>query len=139
LEGTAGQLSPEFRLTEVFRPYYGKMARRRLSVRRSLGRLQQAYRDWERLLESLPRDLGDVLKRLRDGSLSVHFDLRHIDPVINRLVFGVITAALEKSNPGHAIRPMLRVEPAGRFRSGSSSCKPVHCWIDQIHRRGNPR
>ena len=45
-------------------------------------------------MQSLPRDLEDVLKRVRDGTFSVHFDLRHIDPVINRLVLGVMTAAL---------------------------------------------
>jgi ubiquinone biosynthesis protein len=94
LEGTAQQLSPEFSLAEVIRPFYTTMVRRRLSVRRFLGRLQHAYRDWERLVESLPRDLGDVLKRVRDGTFSVHLDLRHIDPVINRLVLGVMTAAL---------------------------------------------
>jgi ubiquinone biosynthesis protein len=94
LEGTAQRLSPEFSLAEVFRPFYTTMVRRRLSVRRILGRLQHAYRDWERLVESLPRDLGEVLQRLRDGTFSVHFDLRHIDPVINRLVLGVMTAAL---------------------------------------------
>ena len=94
LEGTAQQLSPEFSLAEVFRPFYGTMARRRLSVRRILGRVQHTYRDWERLVESLPRDLGDVLKRVREGTFSVHLDLRHIDPVINRLVLGVMTAAL---------------------------------------------
>jgi ubiquinone biosynthesis protein len=94
LEGTAQQLSPEFSLAEVFRPFYGTMIRRRLSVRRILGRVQHAYRDWERLVESLPRDLGDVIKRVREGTFSVHLDLRHIDPVINRLVLGVMTAAL---------------------------------------------
>jgi ubiquinone biosynthesis protein len=94
LEGTAQQLSPEFSLAEVIRPFYTTMVHRRLSVRRILGRLQHAYRDWERLVESLPRDLGDVLKRVRDGTFSVHLDLRHIDPVINRLVLGVMTAAL---------------------------------------------
>ena len=94
LEGTAQRLSPEFSLAEVFRPFYTTMVRRRLSVRRILGRLQHAYRDWERLVQSLPRDLGDVLKRVRDGTFSVHLDLRHIDPVINRLVLGVMTAAL---------------------------------------------
>jgi ubiquinone biosynthesis protein len=45
-------------------------------------------------VESLPRDVGDVLKRVREGTFSVHLDLRHIDPVINRLVLGVMTAAL---------------------------------------------
>ena len=94
LEGTSRQLNPEFSLAEVFGPFYTTMVRRRLSVRRILARLQHAYRDWERLVESMPRDLGDVLKRVRDGTFSVHLDLRHIDPVINRLVLGVMTAAL---------------------------------------------
>jgi ubiquinone biosynthesis protein len=39
LEGTAQQLSPEFSLAEVIRPFYSTMVRRRLSVRRILGRL----------------------------------------------------------------------------------------------------
>ncbi len=94
LEGTAQRLSPEFSLAEVFGPFYNTMVRRRLSVRRILGRLQHAYRDWERLAQSLPRDLGEVLAHVRDGTFSVHLDLRHIDPVINRLVLGVMTAAL---------------------------------------------
>jgi ubiquinone biosynthesis protein len=94
LEGTAQQLSPEFSLAEVIRPFYTSMVRRRFSPKRILGRLQHAYRDWERLVEALPRDMGDVLKRVRDGTFSVHLDHRHLDPVINRLVLGVMTAAL---------------------------------------------
>jgi ubiquinone biosynthesis protein len=94
LEGTAQQLSPTFSLAEVIRPFYTTMIRRRMSPRRILGRLQHAYRDWERLVEALPRDLGDVLKRVRDGTFSVHLDHRHLDPVINRLVVGVMTSAL---------------------------------------------
>jgi len=94
LEGTAQRLSPDFSLAEVFRPFYTTMVRRRLSVRRIVGRLQHAYRDWERLVESLPRDLDDVVRRVRDGTFSVHLDHRHIDPVVNRLVLGVMTAAM---------------------------------------------
>jgi len=94
LEGTAQQLSPSFSLAEVIRPFYTTMIRRRLSPRRILGRLQHAYRDWERLIEALPRDFGDVLKRVRDGTFSVHLDHRHLDPVINRLVLGMMSAAL---------------------------------------------
>jgi ubiquinone biosynthesis protein len=94
LEGTAQQLSPAFSLAEVIHPFYTSMIRRRFSPRRILGRLQHAYRDWERLVEALPRDLGDVLKRVRDGTFSVHLDHRHLDPVINRLVLGVMTSAL---------------------------------------------
>jgi ubiquinone biosynthesis protein len=94
LEGTAEQLSPEFSLAEVISPFYDTMLQRRLSVRRMLGRLQHAYRDWERLIQSLPRDVGDVLKRIREGTFSIHLDHRHLDPIINRLVLGLVTTAL---------------------------------------------
>jgi len=94
LEGTAQRLNPEFSLAEVIQPFYATMVRKRLSVRGFLGRVQHGFRDWERLAQSLPRDLGDALKRVRDGTFSIHLELRHIDPVINRLVLGVMTAAL---------------------------------------------
>jgi ubiquinone biosynthesis protein len=94
LEGTAQQLSPEFSLTEVFRPFYTSMVRRRHSPKRLLRRVRHAYRDWERITESLPRDLGEVLNRMRDGTFSFHLDHRHLDPVINRLVLGVMIASL---------------------------------------------
>jgi ubiquinone biosynthesis protein len=94
LEGTAQRLSPTFSLAEVFQPYYTQMARRRLSVRTILSRIQHAFGDWERLATTLPRDLGDALKRVREGTFSIHLELRRIDPVVNRLVLGVMTAAL---------------------------------------------
>jgi len=94
LEGTAQELSPEFTLAEVIRPFYTQMVSKRLSVRRMLSRLQHAYSDWERLAEALPRDVSELLRRVREGTFAVHLDHRHIDPVINRLVLGVMTAAL---------------------------------------------
>jgi ubiquinone biosynthesis protein len=94
LEGTAQRLSPHFSLAEVCRPYYMTMVRRRLSIRGVLGRFQRAFRGWERLAETLPHDLNEVLKGVRDGTFSVHVDHRHIDPLVNRLVLGVVTAAL---------------------------------------------
>ncbi len=94
LEGTAQRLSPEFSMADVFQPFYAAMVRKRLSVRRFLGRVQHTYRDWERLAQALPRDVGEVLRRVREGSFAVHLDVRHIDPVINRLVLGVMSAAL---------------------------------------------
>jgi len=94
LEGTAQRLNPAFSLTEVIQPFYTRITHQRLSPRRILGRMQRAYRGWERLLGSLPNDLGEVVKRVRDGSFSVHLHHRNLDPVINRLVLGVMTAAL---------------------------------------------
>jgi len=94
LEGTAQQLSPTFSLAEVLQPFYGTLLKQRLSPKRVLGRLHHAYRHWERFIETLPRDLSDVLDRVRDGTFHVRLDHRHLDPVINRLVTGVVTAAL---------------------------------------------
>jgi ubiquinone biosynthesis protein len=94
LEGTAQQLSPDFSLAEVIRPFYLPMVRRRFAPARVLSRLQHAYRDWERLIGALPRDISDVMKRVRDGTFSIHLDHRRLDPVINRLVLGIMTSAL---------------------------------------------
>ena len=94
LEGTGRRFSPEFSLATVLRPFYATVIRRRFSPKRILSRLQRGYRDWERLVEALPRDLGNVLGRVRDGTFTVHLDHRHFDPVINRVVLGVMTSAL---------------------------------------------
>jgi ubiquinone biosynthesis protein len=55
---------------------------------------RRMYRDWDRLLGRLPRDLRDLLERFSDGTLTVHLDHRHLDPIINRLVLGIIAAAI---------------------------------------------
>jgi ubiquinone biosynthesis protein len=94
LEGTAQKLSPKFSLAEVIRPYYAEMVQRRLSPRHILSRVRRVYHDWERLIESLPRTLDDLARRVRDGTFSVHLYHRKLDPVVNRLVLGLITAAL---------------------------------------------
>jgi len=94
LEGTAQKLNPQFSLSEVIRPFYTKVVSRRFSPRRILNRVQRAYRGWERLVESLPHDLGEIAKRIREGTFSVHLHHRNLDPVVNRLVLGIMTAAL---------------------------------------------
>lgn len=94
LEGAARQLSPAFSLAEVVGPFYRGLARQRLAPRRVFGRLHHAFHQWGRLLDGLPRDLAEVLARVRDGSFQVHLDHRHLDPVVNRLVLGVVAAAL---------------------------------------------
>lgn len=94
LEGTSRQLSPAFSLAELVRPFYLRSLRRRWSPRRVARRMARSYRDWERLLGTLPRDLSDVLDRVRAGTFNVRLDHRHLDPVVNRLVLGIVTAAM---------------------------------------------
>jgi len=94
LEGTSRRFSPEVSLTELMQPYCSRLLMRRFSPGRIARRARRAYRAWDHLLKALPRDLADLLARFRDGTLTVHLDHRHLDPIINRLVLGILTAAI---------------------------------------------
>jgi ubiquinone biosynthesis protein len=94
LEGTSRHLTPEFNLAELIEPYAAKAMRRRLSPRRFLRKLQRATRDWDRLLEAMPRDLTEILQRMRSGTLEIRHEHRRLETTVNRLVLGILTAAL---------------------------------------------
>ncbi len=94
LEGTSRRLSPDVSLTELMQPYCSRLLVRRFSPGRVAKRARRAYRSWDRLFTALPRDLADLLSRFRDGTLTVHLDHRHLDPIVNRLVLGILTAAV---------------------------------------------
>jgi ubiquinone biosynthesis protein len=94
LEGTAKQLNPQFGLFELIQPYAEDAARRRLAPKRVWLQVQRGARAWERLLRTVPGDLNDMLASMRAGTLSVHLDHRRLDPVVNRLVLGLLTSSL---------------------------------------------
>jgi len=94
LEGTSRRLSPDVSLTELMQPYCSRLMLRRFSPGRIAKRARRTFRAWDRLLNALPRDLTDLLARFRDGTLTVHLDHRHLDPIVNRLVLGILTAAV---------------------------------------------
>jgi ubiquinone biosynthesis protein len=94
LEGTSRLLNPGFSLAELIQPYAVKMLRRRFSPRRWLGKLQRAYRDWDRLLEMLPRDLAEILRRVRSGTFEIRHEHRQLEVTVNRLVLAIFTGAL---------------------------------------------
>jgi ubiquinone biosynthesis protein len=54
----------------------------------------RSYRDWSRLVEAFPRDLSDVLRRISSGAFEVHMEHRRLEKTVNRLVQGVLIAAL---------------------------------------------
>ena len=94
LEGTAKQLNPSFELVELVEPYAERAATGRLAPRRVWQKLRRGVREWERLARAVPSDLNDLLRRLRAGTLSVHLEHRRLDPVVNRLVLGLLTSSL---------------------------------------------
>jgi ubiquinone biosynthesis protein len=94
LEGTSRALNRDFSLAELLQPYYANTIQRRLSPERLIRRLRRSYRDWDRFIDMLPRGLGDILQRVRDGKFDVNLEHRRLDATVNRLVYGILTAAL---------------------------------------------
>jgi len=94
LEGTSRRFSPDVSLAELMKPFCQRMVLRRLSPHRLMRRARRSFRDWEHLIGTFPRNLADLLARFRDGTLTVHLDHRHLDPIINRLVLGILTASI---------------------------------------------
>ncbi|MEQ9407413.1 MAG: AarF/ABC1/UbiB kinase family protein [Fuerstiella sp.] len=94
LEGMAEQLSPKFQMVELLRPYRSSIMKRRLSPLRMRRRMLAAWRKWSHLVDIVPGDLADILERVKQGSFDVHLDHRRLDRVVNRLVLGIVVAAL---------------------------------------------
>ncbi|UCG13537.1 MAG: AarF/ABC1/UbiB kinase family protein [Deltaproteobacteria bacterium] len=94
LEGTSRLLDRDFSLAELLEPYQAKAVQRRFSPQRLFYKLQRSYKDWDRFINMLPRDLGEILQRVREGKFDIHLEHRRLDATVNRLVYGILTAAL---------------------------------------------
>jgi len=111
LEGTAKQVNPSFGLWPLIEPYAVDAARRRFAPKRVWQQVQRGAREWDRLVRALPGDLNDMLQRVRAGTFSVHLDHRRLDPVVNRLVLGLLTSAVFL---GSSLLWSTRAEPVVR-------------------------
>ncbi len=94
LEGTSRLVSPDFSLAAMIRPYYMRAVHRRMAPRRLFSEFRRTYRDWRRLMDTLPRDLVDILSRFRKGTLEVHMEHQRLEHTVDRLVTGLLTAAV---------------------------------------------
>ena len=93
LEGSARQLNPKFSLAEVINLFVREHGVGRL-WKRMRRRVQRTARDWDRFLTDLPRELDEIIKRFREGKLDIHHELKGAERSVNRLVRGIISAAL---------------------------------------------
>ena len=94
LEGTARTLSPTFNLAELIEPYQIKVLKQKFSLERVFKKLYRAYRDWDRLVEMLPRDIAELLRRVRNGTFETKHSHPRLESAIHRLTLGGMTAAL---------------------------------------------
>ncbi len=108
VEGTANLLNPSFTLFELIQPSAEKAARHRFTPKRVWLQMQRGVRQWERLVRTLPGDLNDIVQGMRAGTFSVHLEHRRLDPVVNRLVLGILTSSLLL---GSSLLWSMRAEP----------------------------
>jgi ubiquinone biosynthesis protein len=94
LEGTAHQLNPRFSLAELIEPYGRQAMRRRFSPKRLYQRMKTNVEEWEHLISILPKDFADILHNFKRGKFDVHLQHRRLEPIVNRLVMGILAAAL---------------------------------------------
>ncbi|QDU23211.1 ABC1 kinase family protein [Urbifossiella limnaea] len=94
LEGTGRRLSPKFNLVGLLEPYARSLVMKKLSPKRVVRQLFSDLREWEQLVRGLPREVSGLFRRLNNQQLAVQLDHRHLDPSVNRLVFGMMVSAL---------------------------------------------
>ena len=94
LEGTSRLLDRNFSLTELIQPYAVKSVQRRYSPEKILQQAKDTYRDWDRVLKILPRELFNILIRIREGRFDVSVEHRRLEKVVTWLVHGILSAAL---------------------------------------------
>ena len=94
LEGSGRYLSPDFDLLSLMEPYQKQMGTASYAVAKKMARVNRLYEELERFVETVPEAMTDIIERFRKGSMEIHMEHRGLEHSVNRLVFGVITAAL---------------------------------------------
>ena len=94
VEGTARLMDLEFNLAEVLEPYYKDNVGEKLNPKKLLNRARRQIKDWERLIDRLPRDLNEMADQIRSGDFDVGVEFRRLDTITNRIVLGVLASAL---------------------------------------------
>jgi ubiquinone biosynthesis protein len=94
LEGTARQLNPSFSLAQVLERRQASAAHTFADPQRWLRKMERSHREWEQLVKVLPGSVADVLSGLRGGTFELKHSDRRLEKAVDRLVNGVLSAAL---------------------------------------------
>lgn len=94
LEGTNRALNPEFNLLSLMQEYRASMAASFFNPLRKIARTRRFYYEMQDFMETAPGALADILERFRRGTMEIHMEHRGLVHSANRLVFGILTAAI---------------------------------------------
>ncbi len=101
IESVGRQLDPSFKLVDHARPLIEQVLRERLSPSAVAARVGELGHEVAGLLQSVPRDLMEIVRKARTDRLQIQFVHRNLEHFIkemdrssNRLSFAVVIAAL---------------------------------------------
>jgi len=70
-----------------------KLLAERFDPRRAARHAGRTLRAWDRLADSLPGDIDDIVQQIRAGKLGVDFRIHDSDGALDQLVDGLVAAA----------------------------------------------
>jgi ubiquinone biosynthesis protein len=101
IEGMGRMLDPDFDMVGAVEPFIRHILKDRVSPRRVFGSAGSVAMSYVNLTRSLPRDLRDIINRLKRNSFKIDLEhrgldrlIRELDKSVNRLSSSLIIAAL---------------------------------------------
>lgn len=94
VEGAARTLNPKFQIIKVLKPLHRKLFLRRLSPARQYRKFRRMGMQIEKLAETMPKKISNVIDQIRLGKIDINLDHRRLGSSVNRLVYGMLTSAL---------------------------------------------
>jgi len=73
-------------------------------------KLRRLADEWTLLAETLPHGLTALIGRIQKGRFSIQLQHQHVEPAVNRLVFGMVTSAVFIGSAlllSHSVQPLL--------------------------------
>jgi len=101
IETTGRQLYPDFDMLSAAKPFIQKLLRKKFAPQELLKKSSIIFQESIELIEQLPQDLIDILRKIKEGKLKFGFEhqgleklTQEIDRSSNRLSFSLIIASL---------------------------------------------
>jgi ubiquinone biosynthesis protein len=100
-EGTARLLYPELNVIREAEPYIHRLSMARWTPASVFKNASRSFRQYAKLYNTLPAQLGEIIDKLGHGELAIRFKhenlpalLNSLDNITNRLTFGIIIGSL---------------------------------------------
>ncbi len=94
LEGTSKQLDNQISVIDAIQPYAMKMKLAQLSPQQVFKQAVASSTRWQRVVNQLPDQIEQVTDQITNGQFDINLNHRHLDSIINRLVYGVLGGAV---------------------------------------------